>query len=312
MLFLQILRAMSNPTKLKILIPILLVAFFCAHAWHKHEQLENDITGSLQGRELDEISGIAASGINNNLYYIENDSGDTSRFFSIDPTGKNYATIYFKGDSKEEFGVNDCEDIAVGPGPIAGKSYLYDGDIGDNYSEHPYITVYRMEEQKDWADTGVKHAVAVPIHFKYPDGPKDAESLMIDPIEKLIYIVSKRRDSVGIYTSPLIYKPNDTLILTLRGKLFFGGIKPFKWITAGDISKDGTQILLRSYDKVYYWQRPLNEPVWKVMLTQKPQELPYTMEKQGEAIGFTPDGKGYYTTSEGVYSPIYYYKIPGK
>ena len=312
MLFLQILTAMSNPTKLKILIPILLVAFFCAHAWHKHEQLENDITGSLQGRELDEISGIAASGINNNLYYIENDSGDTSRFFSIDPTGKNYATIYFKGDSKEEFGVNDCEDIAVGPGPIAGKSYLYDGDIGDNYSEHPYITVYRMEEQKDWADTGIKHAVAVPIHFKYPDGPKDAESLMIDPIEKLIYIVSKRRDSVGIYTSPLIYKPNDTLILTLRGKLFFGGIKPFKWITAGDISKDGTQILLRSYDKVYYWQRPLNESVWKVMLAQKPQELPYTMEKQGEAIGFTPDGKGYYTTSEGVYSPIYYYKIPGK
>ena len=312
MLFLQILTAMSNPTKLKILIPILLVAFFCAHAWHKHEQLENDITGSLQGRELDEISGIAASGINNNLYYIENDSGDTSRFFSIDPTGKNYATIYFKGDSKEEFGVNDCEDIAVGPGPVEGKSYLYDGDIGDNYSEHPYITVYRMEEQKDWADTGVKHAVAVPIHFKYPDGPKDAESLMIDPIEKLIYIVSKRGDSVGIYTSPLIYKPNDTLILTLRGKLFFGGIKPFKWITAGDISKDGTQILLRSYDKVYYWQRPLNEPVWKVMLTQKPRNLPYTMEKQGEAIGFTPDGKGYYTTSEGVYSPIYYYKIRGK
>jgi hypothetical protein len=312
LLFLQILTAMSNPTKLKILIPILLAAFFCAHAWHKHEQRENDITGSLQGRELDEISGIAASGINDNLYYIENDSGDTSRFFSIEPNGKNHATIYFKGDPKERQGVADCEDIAVGPGPIKGKSYFYDGDIGDNYAERPYITIYRMEEQKAWADTGVKHAVAVPIHFKYPDGPKDAESLMIDPIEKLIYIVSKRRDSVGIYTSPLIYKPNDTLILTLRGKLFFKGIKLFKWITAGDISKDGTQILLRSYDKVYYWQRPLNLSVWKVMLTQKPQELPYTMEKQGEAIGFTPDGKGYYTTSEGVYSPIYYYKIPGK
>ena len=33
---------------------------------------------------------------------------------------------------------------------------------------------------------------AVPIHFKYPDGPRDAETLMIDPVEKLIYIVSKR------------------------------------------------------------------------------------------------------------------------
>ena len=34
--------------------------------------------------------------------------------------------------------------------------------------------------------------------------------------------------------------------------------------------------------------------------------------QQGEAIGFTPDGKGYYTTSEGVFSPIYYYTTPSK
>ena len=36
----------------------------------------------------------------------------------------------------------------------------------------------------------------------------------------------------------------------------------------------------------------------------------YKPEKQGEAIGFTLDGKGYYTTSEGVFAPIYYYNIP--
>jgi hypothetical protein len=300
---------MINSTKLKILIPILIVAFLCAHAWHKHIQQENTITGSLQLSDQDEISGIAASGINENLYYIHNDSGDTSRFFSIDPTGKTYTTVYFNGDKKEQYGVHDCEDIAVGPGPVKGKSYLYVGDIGDNYSYRPYLTVYRMEEQKEWAGSGNKNAIAIPIHFKYPDGPKDAESLMIDPVDRLIYIVSKRRDSVGVYTSPLIYKPNDTVMLTRRCKLFFSGIKPFKWITAGDISKDGKQILLKSYEKVYYWHRPENEPVWKVML-QKPKELPYTMEKQGEAIGFTPDGKGYYTTSEGVYSPIYYYKLP--
>jgi len=303
---------MTNPTKLKILIPVLLIAFFCAHAWYKHEQRENTITGALKIREMDEISGIAASSINKGLYYVENDSGDTSRVFAIDSTGKNHATIYFNGAGGEPYGVADCEDIAVGPGPIKGQSYLYDGDIGDNYSARQYIVVYRTPEQKAWADTGIKHAFAESVRYTYPDGPKDAETLMIDPIENLIYIVSKRRDSIGIYTAPLMFKNHDSEVLTLHGKLFFKGIKPLKWITAGDISKDGTQILIKSYDKVYYWQRPLNEPVWKVMLTQKPKELPYYMEKQGEAIGFTPDGKGYYTTSEGVYSPIYYYKIPGK
>jgi len=100
-------------------------------------------------------------------------------------------------------------------------------------------------------------------------------------------------------------------LLTKRGKLFFEGIKPFKWVTAGDISKDGQQILLKNYQKVYYWQRANNEPIWQTM-QRKPRELPYQVEKQGEAIGFTPNGKGYYTTSEGVFSPIYYYKIPGK
>jgi hypothetical protein len=300
---------MRRTTKLFILIPILIILFFCAHAWHKHVQRENTITGTLQDREMDETSGIAASGINEDIYYIHNDSGDTSRFFAIKPDGHLVSTIYFHGDPKEVQGVHDCEDIAVGPGPDSGKSYVYMGDIGDNYSVRKYITVYRMEEKTAWADEKTTHiAKAIPIHFKYPDGPKDAETLMIDPVEKLIIIVSKRRDSVGVYTSPLSYKIDDTLMLTKRCMLFFSGIKPFKWITAGDISKDGTQVLLKSYVKVYYWKRQPNEHIWQT-LKRKPLELPYTMEKQGEGIGFTPDGKGYYCVSEGVFTPVYYYTI---
>ena len=302
---------MSRAKKLNILIPIVVLLFIGAYARHKFVQKRENITGTLQGKQLDEISGIAASGINNDTYYIHNDSGDTSRFFAIKPDGTVESTIYFKGDPKELLGVHDCEDIAVGPGPAKGKSYVYDGDIGDNNAVRKYITVYRIEEQTAWMTNKIQQATAVPIHFKYPDGPKDAETLMIDPIEKVIYIISKRKDTVGVYTSPLIYKPNDTLLLTKRCKLYFSGIRPFKWITAGDISKDGQQILVKNYVQVFYWQRENNEPIWKTLL-RKPETLPYKMEKQGEAIGFTPDGKGYYTTSEGVYSPIYYYHIPGR
>jgi len=302
---------MSRRKKLSIIIPIVVLMFFGAYARHRYMEKEYQIAGTLQEKYMDEISGIAASGINPDLYYIHNDSGDTSRFFAINPSGKLAATVYYNGDPKQAQSVVDCEDIAVGPGPITGKSYLYVGDIGDNDAVRSYITVYRMEEKTAWAKDSVQNAVAVPIHFRYPDGPKDAETLMIDPVEKLIYIVSKRKDSIGIYTSPLIYKKDDTLLLTKRGKLHFDGFRPFSWITAGDISKDGQQILLKSYVKVYYWQRKNNEPVWQTMLRQ-PKQLPYKMERQGEGIGFTPDGTGYYTTSEGVFTPIYYYSIPGK
>jgi hypothetical protein len=302
---------MSSAKKIKIILPIVIILFFGAYAEHKYTQQKLNITGRLQDKIMDEISGIAASAVHDGIYYVENDSGDTSRYFAITPEGKIKATIYYKGDSKIQLGVHDCEDIAVGIGPVKGKSYVYVGDIGDNRAQYPYITVYRMEEQKTWiTKDSLIHADAVPIHFKYPDGPRDAESLMIDPIEKLIYIVSKRTDSVTVYTSPLNFKANDTVMLTKRCKLYFNGFRPFKWITAGDISRDGQQVLLKDYVKVYYWKRQNNEPIWKTM-QRKPTELPYQQEKQGEAIGFTLDGKGYYTTSEGVFAPIYYYTIPG-
>jgi len=303
---------MSRAGKIKLLVPIVFVLFLCAYARHRQTNQQSNIAGRLQVKAMDEISGIAASTINPDLYYVHNDSGDTSRFFAILPTGEVRSTIYFKGDPKEkEYGVHDCEDIAVGPGPVKGKSYVYLGDIGDNYSNRKYLTVYRMEEQMDWMKDTIAQTNTSPIHLKYPDGPKDAETLMVDPIGRLMYIVSKRQDSVTVYSAPLKYKTNDTLVLTKRCKLFFPGYKLFKWITAGDISKDGQQVLLKSYTKVYYWKRQDNEPIWKTM-QKKPQLLPYIEEKQGEGIGFTPDGKGYYTCSEGVFTPIYYYTVPEK
>jgi len=139
---------MSRAKKIRLIVPIIFILFLYAYARHKHDVRNSNIVGRLPIREMDEISGIAASGINPDLYYVHNDSGDTSRFFSILPTGELRSTIYFKGDPKEKkYGVHDCEDIAVGPGPVNGKSYAYLGDIGDNYSIRKYLTVYRMEEK---------------------------------------------------------------------------------------------------------------------------------------------------------------------
>jgi hypothetical protein len=300
---------MSRAKKINILIPAIFLLFLGAYARHRYISKQIVEVGHLQDKAMNEISGISASGINADTYYVHNDSGDTSRFFAMTPDGKLISTIYFKGEAGELQGVRDCEDIAVGPGPEPKKSYVYIGDIGDNYAIRKHITIYRIKERTDWLKGGKMQADAPRFYLKYPDGPKDAETLMIDPIERQLYIVSKRHDTVGVYTTPLAFKANDTVTLTLRTKLFFKGFKPFKWVTAGDISKDGRQILVKTYEKIYYWNRNLKEPAWKAM-QQKPEELNYQQEKQGEAIGFTADGKGFYTTSEGVFAPIYYYKAP--
>lgn len=267
------------------------------------------VTGHLQAKEMDEISGIAASAVNPGIYYVHNDSGDTSRFFAITPDGKLKATYYFKAEAHIHLGVTDCEDIAVGPGPDPGKNYIYLGDIGDNTASRKYLTIYRLEEPVLNGHDSTSTLQATALYLKYPDGPKDAETLMIDPTDQLLYIVSKRKSSVTVYTTPINYKANDTVMLDKRTRLHFGGLPPFKWITAGDISKDGSQVLLKNYHNVYYWKRTPGEPVWKTM-THKPLKPYYDNEKQGEAIGFTPDGTGYYTTSEGLNAPVYYYHVP--
>ncbi len=296
----------SRIRKRNLVIIIVVIIFLGSYARHKYLAKEIIVIGRLQDRAMDEISGIAASGIFKDMYYVHNDSGDTSRFFMISPDGKLHHTIYYKWDSNN---YNDCEDIAVGPGPTKGKSYIYLADIGDNGHERKQVVIHRFEEKRSWAKDSVLHTDATNLYLKYPDGPADAETLMLDPIEKLLYIVSKRGDSVKVYTTPLNYRNNDTVMMTLRCKLFFEGTKPFKWITGGDISRDGSQIVLKSYEKVYYWRRKHNEHVWEIM-QKPPEELNYQVEKQGEAIGFTTDGKGYFTTSEGVFAPIYYYNIP--
>jgi hypothetical protein len=300
---------MSSAKKANILIPIIFLLFLGAYARHRYIIHQIVVAGTLQDKRMNETSGIAASGIAKDTYYVHNDSGDTSRFFAISPEGKLLSTIYYKGTYAGKQGVYDCEDIAVGPGPNTKKSYVYIADIGDNGAARKCVTLYRITEQAALLkDTNV-NAAASPLHLRYPDGAQDAEAMMIDPQQKLIYIVTKRSDTVRVYTAPLAIKANDTVTMTYRTKLFFKGFKPFKWITAADISKDGKQVLVKSYEKIYYWKREGTEPIWQT-LQRKPEEPNYQQEKQGEAIGFTADGKGYYTVSEGVFSPIYYYRVP--
>lgn len=89
---------MSRQKKIKILLPVVIVLFLGAYAEHRHMQQKLNITGRLQDKQMDEISGIAASAIHQGIYYVHNDSGDTSRFFAITPQGKIKSVIYFKGD----------------------------------------------------------------------------------------------------------------------------------------------------------------------------------------------------------------------
>jgi hypothetical protein len=240
--------------------------------------------GLLENKEIEEASGMAFSRTHDGLIYTHNDSGGGRRVFVIDSLGKGLGVFKLKGVWNR-----DWEDIAVGPGPDPKLNYIYVGEIGDNQERYTNIFIYRFPEPEQFLE-GMEVEPEV-LKLTYPDGAKDAETLMVDPISKDIFILSKR-DSLNI-----LYKTNQDAFEKKEAVLEKLMELPFTMSVAGDISADGSEILIKNYFTVYYWTRNENETIEQA-LSRDPLILPYKPEPQGEAIGFHPNGKSYFTLSE--------------
>jgi hypothetical protein len=74
---------------------------------------------SLEDRAINESSGIVASRRNPDLFWTHNDSGDGPTLYALDRKGKSRGRWRVSGAEAV-----DWEDIAAGPGPQPGISYL--------------------------------------------------------------------------------------------------------------------------------------------------------------------------------------------
>ena len=271
--------------KTPLVVIILFFLFSCANA---QDELftsfgEGVAIATLKDDGLDEISGLANSRNFPGVIYVHNDSGGEAAVYVLDSLGNNLGRIEFIDTENR-----DWEDIAVGP-DIDGKSCIYIGEIGDNNAVHEEVVIYRVPEPK--TSNTVSQTAPEKTVLKYPGGARDAESLMVDPISGDIFIISKRDSVNTLYRLPAEKFGKDEVELEELIKL------PFTSSTGADISADGSQILVKNYLAIYYWKRNNGESIAQAM-SREPEELPYSPEPQGEAIGFRPDGKAFYTLSE--------------
>src|SRR5439155_4519818 len=144
---------------------------------------------------------------------------------------------------------------------------------------------------------------AAKFTFVYPDGARDAESLFVDPLTRDIYIISKRDPTKHVYRAAYPQSTSGTTTLEKITEL-----PNSNWITAADISPDGSEIIMRAGATTtgLMYTRPAGGSVADALATV-PVSIPLLSEAQGEAIGFDPQGWGYYTTSEGASAPIHYF-----
>ena len=239
--------------------------------------------------QIDESSGLGTSSYGDGIVYTHNDSGDTARFFAVNSSGATVAIYTLKGAT-----AHDWEDMETGT-DASGKPVLYFGDIGDNSVKRTEIDVYQVPEPRGPS----ANVPWIRYRFAYPDGPHNAETLMVDPHTHRIFIASKAAIGDGLlYEAPAVL--STTAINTLAV------VVPQRTVpmltTSGDISPDGKLMVLLTYFAAY----------WSLGVNGELHEFPVTEQRQDEAIAFTRDGKSVLVGSEGVHSAVYRIALPAE
>ena len=259
--------------------------------------------GLLEHDSISEASGLAASRKNLNVLWTHNDSGNENHIFALDVYGKHLGTFQIGSHT-----ARDWEDIAIGSGPEEGMDYIHIGDIGDNSKNHSLNYIYRFVEPAVNSSQSPKDSLITDdkidvIIFNYPDGPQDAEALMVDPINKDIYIISKQESQANVFLAR--YPQPISEIITVE----FVAELDLPYLVAADISGSGEEILVKTYTNIFYWQRNTADKLWHSFSTA-PDLLPYAIEPQGESVCWAGDDSGYFTLSEepfNIQAYLYFY-----
>jgi hypothetical protein len=255
------------------------------------------LTGEIDNGEIDEASGLVASRNFQGKLWIHNDSGDKNRIFLVNKDGKWQNTAYLNGVQNR-----DWEDIAVSNFPN-NETNIYVADFGDNdasYNNEYFI--YKFKEPKSLPAQGADIQVndIETIKFKYPDGARDAEALVIDHATKDLYIITKREPQIRVYRIAAQYATNTINTAEFISELPIGGLLGGipAGATAADISIDNKEIIIKSYFQVFYWKLGAAETIKQAFTRKYDKLLPYASEIQGEGMGWAHDDSGYYTVGE--------------
>jgi hypothetical protein len=260
------------------------------------------LAGKLENEEVDEVSGLAASRLDPDLYWVHNDSGDGPRLFAMTSQGEHVAELGVVGAEAE-----DWEDIAAGPVLEGSAASLFIGDIGDNLKFRSSVQIYVLPEPEvdRFAARAELLASAHRLEVSYPDGPRDAETLLVDPLTGDLYIIEKSSylrpaAVVGVYRIPALDVLSESVVAQRVAEI------PLGPVTAGSVLADGRGVALRNYQLARFFERDPVLPLFHAF-AQPGCELPLAMEEQGETFGFAHDGKSYFTVEEGAEPPLFRY-----
>lgn len=261
--------------------------------WSPRGSLPLNLTPPGAGTET---SGMAASRHNPGVLWIHDD-GRVGAAQAVALRGPGLlAQIYTLSGVTNR----DWEDMAFGPGPIAGRDYLYIAETGNNALNHTSFSLIRIPEPDVPATPGPPIAIVPEVfRFRYPTGTFNAESLWIDPIDGAPYVLTKENSTtcrLFRYPLPLDAAVEKTLVLetTLTGMPVL--------CTGAAISQDGRWVLVRNTTQIRAWPRADGASFASAF--RNPACTTLHGIGQAEAIAIDPTGRGLFAISEGLGASI--------
>lgn len=235
-----------------------------------------------------ESSGVARSMDRPGVLFTHDDRNGPASLFAFDVDGNHLGVHPVKGATNY-----DWEDLAAAPCPDVGNC-IYIGDIGDNGERRSDIRVYIATEPAAGADAQVIRT----LRAEYPDGPRDAEALLVHPCSGEILIITKDDNGPSVvYRFPQRSDAKRQVLEEVGPLNLTNDSGDTPKVTSADFTPQGDGAVLRTREQV--WTLPI-DPAAPLAGWSEPGTIVDGLSlTDSEAITFTEDG-GLIATSEGT------------
>jgi hypothetical protein len=266
-----------------------------------------DQLAMLEDKRINESSGLAISRHSPDLLWTLNDSGGPATLYGINRQGKTVTEIEVTNAKNI-----DWEDLASGSNAV-GQPTLFIADIGDNLSARSIVQVYEVPEPVSTASTQVHKLKATRVwKLRYPDGPANAETLLVHPKTGRLHLLTKTMTGEAVlHRLPAKHEPGTVQVMEKITQLHFpaaekvGKAAPYNMMTTGGcLSCDATRLVVSTYNTFYEWALP-NGELTAEALAKMPIRLNPPLTRQMEAVCYEADTHHLLFTSEVLPAPLY-------
>jgi len=240
--------------------------------------MEPEFIALIEDTPIVEASGLVQLRSRPDTWLTHNDAGGEPELYAISGAGVHTVTLPVNGAD-----FVDWEDLAAGPCPDGNGACIYIGDIGDNDKERETISVYVVREPTE-LDTSLDTIATWEV--SYPEGPANAEGLLVHPCTGVLSLITKTRDN----PNPIFQFPPEPGrgVLSLVGSLDLDAIDAqSSRITSADWDFTGHRLVVQTKKEIMVWVSLGSETPW-----ENPPEFhgPRPGDHQFEAITFGQDG----------------------